>query len=158
MSNNSGGREGVWELSREEKLQLVNWLFSLEFDELNSRAKEQLAKAFPTAPEAMLQTARFHLYVDGKDAALDWIAELARFLQSPDQPPPSYGHSWHLLYQVYNWWQFCALLPEGKPGLQELVKEVRELIEEGSPDAALSTLKILEDSLDGNLDHPKFDA
>ena len=158
MANNSKRKKGVWNLSREDKLQLLNWLFSLETSELTALARERLATAFPTAPEEMLRTAEHHLYVDGKDAALNWIAELARFLQSPDAPPPDYGHDWDLLYHLYNWWQFRALLPEGKSQLLALTREARKFIEEGSLDAALTSLKAIEDSLDGNLDCPQIDT
>jgi hypothetical protein len=155
MGNDSEWRTGAWKLGQEERLQVVNWLFSLEFNEMISLARTRLREAFPNAPPEMLFTAEHHLFVDGKDDALLWIAELAVFRK--DSGPPSLGCTFMFLHHLYNWWQFRALLPEGKQGIRELVKEIRDLIEEGSPEAALGTLKILEESLDGNLDYPKFD-
>jgi hypothetical protein len=147
---------GVWKLTREQKLELVNWMFSLSMDERIARAQPKLAEAYPTAPEHMLRIAGFHLYVDGPDAVLNWLADLARFLRSTDGLPPDEGHTYDLMHHVYNWWQFCELLPEGKPGLQKIVKENRDLIEEGSPEAALGSVKILEEMIEGNLDFPQI--
>src|SRR5262245_396874 len=117
---------GVYKLRREEKLKLFQWLFSLEYSEWHALAQQRLAAAFPTAPKEMLHTAEHHLYGDGKDAALDWIADMALFLQSPDAPPPDLGVAFDLLHHLYNWWQFRDLLPEGKQGLLDIVKEARE--------------------------------
>ena len=147
---------GVQKLSREEKLKLVTWLFSLESSDLSALAQKQLTKAFPTAPKEMLRTAEFHLYVDGKGAALDWIADLALFLQSPSAEPPCLGNAFHLLYHLYNWWQFQELLPEGTQGLRDLVNDAKQFIAEGDPDAAIGALQMIEQSLDGNLDYPKI--
>jgi hypothetical protein len=158
MTNNANNEKGAWNPTRDEKLKLVNWMFSLQSSDLSALALNRLASAFPTAPEAMLHTAEHHLFVDGKDAALDWIANLAKFLQSQDELPPDYGRDWDLLYHLYNWWQFRALLPEGKPQLLQHIREAREFIEEGSLDAALGSLKAIEESLDGNLDCPQFDT
>jgi hypothetical protein len=147
----------VSKLSADEKLKLVNWMFSLPMQERLSLAQRHLAKAYPTAPEEMLLTARFHLYVDGADAVLDWLAETARFLQSADESPPNCGTTYHLLYHVYNWWQFESILPSGKLGLKEMVKEIHDLIEEGDPKTALGHVKILEEMIEGNVDVPKID-
>lgn len=105
----------------------------------------------------MIHTAEHHLFVDGKDAALAWIAELARFLQSDDSQPPHQGHDWDLLHHLYNWWQFRALLPDGKAELIQIAKEAQEFIKEGSLDAALASLKAIEESLEGNLNYPQIE-
>ena len=147
---------GVSKLSRDEKLELFQWLFSLECSELHALAQQRLAAAFPTAPKEMLHTAEHHLYVDGKNDALDWVADMASFLRSPDAPPPDLGVAFGLLHHLYNWWQFRDLLPEGKEGLLGIVKEAREFIKEGSPEAALHSLQLIEESLEGNVDFPKF--
>jgi hypothetical protein len=150
--------KGVWKLSREQKLELVNWMFSLPVEERLALARNQIAKAYPAAPVHMRRTAEHHLYVDGADSVLNWLADLARFLRSTGESPPDQGHTYDLMHHVYNWWQFCELLPEGKPGLQKVVKEIRELIEEGSPEAALGSVKILEEMIEGNVDFPKIDV
>jgi hypothetical protein len=156
MDNNPDRRTGAYKLSREERLAVVNWLFSLPWDDMIQLARVRLKKSFPTAPAEMLKTAEFHLYVDGKDDALLWLAELALFLKEDKAEPPSLAVAQQFLYHLYNWFQFRALLPEGKPGLLELVKEAKQLIEQGDHEAALGSLQCLEESLDGNLDYPQF--
>ena len=157
MDNKPDWRTGAYKLSREERLQVVNWLFALSWDEVSALAKKRLRASFPTAPPEMLKTAEHHLYVDGKDDALMWLAELGLFLKDNDAEPPSLGVSHQFMYHLYNWFQFRALLPDGKAGLLANVKEARQFIEEGTPEAALGSLKNLEEALDGNLDYPQFD-
>jgi hypothetical protein len=82
-------RSSAYRLSREERLQVVNWLFGLTWEEMSSLAKRRLRDSFPTAPPEMLHTAEFHLYVDGKEDALMWLAELGLFLKDNEAEPPS---------------------------------------------------------------------
>ena len=154
MDNKPDWRTGAYKLSREEQLAVVNWLFSIPFEEMIAIARLRLQKSFPNAPSKMIGCAEFHLYVDGRDDALLWLAELALFIKDENAEPPSLAVAWQFLYHLYNWFQFRALLPDGKPGLMELIKEARQLIKEGDAEAALGSLQCLEEALDGNLNYP----
>jgi hypothetical protein len=156
MDSNTDWRKGADKLSQEEQLEVVNWLFSLHWEEWSKLAATRLQKSFPTAPPEMLKTAQHHLYVDGKDDALLWLAELALYLKDPNAEPPSLAAAHRFLYHLYNWFQFRALLPEGKPGLLALVKETKQFVEEGDHQSALASLQSLEETIDGNLDWPQF--
>jgi hypothetical protein len=122
-----------------------------------SAAVEAFRRAYPDAPEAMIITAAFHVATDGIGAAVDWLAAVERFLQNPEAGL-DYGATWHLLYHLYNWQQFEALLPIGREGLRERLNDVRTLLEsEDDKVAALRVVKELLTSIDGDVTPPKFE-
>jgi hypothetical protein len=140
-------------LSREQRWELVQTL--LQRGHLRDEAKQALRQAYPNAPEAMLETAVFHLCVDGIGAAIDWLVDLELFLREPDRKL-DLGVTYHLLYHLYNWYQFSELLPDGKMGVLERLKEIKELVADGELEAILATVEELESMVEGSRDYPSF--
>jgi hypothetical protein len=55
----------------------------LQRSNLSSEAKHAFRQAYPNAPDDMLKTAVFHTYIDGIEAAIDWLVNLELFLREP---------------------------------------------------------------------------
>jgi hypothetical protein len=138
-----------------ESVRLMNALLSRP--DAASAARDALRRAYPDAPQAMIDTAAFHVATDGIAAAVDWLAAVERFLTSP-AAGLDYGATWHLLYHLYNWQQFEALLPIGRAGLLERLNDARVLLEsEDDKDAALHVIQGLLASFGGGLTPPKVE-
>src|SRR5262249_13052313 len=103
-----------------------------------------LHQAFPNAPPAMLSAAVFHVFTDGVAAAAGWLAALERFLREPGLGIDE-GATYHLLYHLYNWQQFQALLPTGKHGVLELLGDAKQFLSEGDPASVGRLLGQLEE-------------
>lgn len=101
----------------------------------------------------MIDTATFHVCVDGIDAALVWLASIEQFLQN-SKDGLDYGATWHLLYHLYNWQQFDALLPLGKSGIAEHLKDIKTFLDEENDIAAKETIDHLMKCLEGDLPSP----
>lgn len=140
-------------LSREQRWEIVRTL--LQRENLSVEAKQAFQQAYPNAPEKMLETAVFHTYVDGIGAAIDWLVDLEMFLRKPDRKP-AIGTTYHLLYHLYNWYQFHELLPDGKAGVLERLKEIKELIADGEIEAILTTVEEIEAMFKGSRNYPNF--
>lgn len=112
-------------------------------------------KAFPDAPQPMIDAGVHHAFVDGTDAALDWVADAERFLRDPN--PSEFlhdGRTWDAIYHLYGWVQFRALIPYGREGLKSYIDEIRQFIVENDAESALSSLHQLEELFDGDVDPP----
>ncbi len=140
-------------LSREQRWEIVRTL--LQRQNLSGEAKQSFQQAYPDAPEEMLETAVFHTYVDGIGAAIDWLVDLELFLREPDHKL-GIGTTYHLLYHLYNWYQFHELLPDGKAGVLERLKEIKELIADGEVEAILTTVEEIESMFKGSRNYPNF--
>ena len=140
-------------LSREQCWEIVRTL--LQRKNLSSEATEAFRQAYSDASEEMLKTAVFHTYVDGIGAAIDWLVDLELFLREPSREP-DINTTYHLLYHLYNWYQFHALLPNGRAGVLERLKEIRELVADGEMEAILATVEELESILEGGRNYPNF--
>ncbi|MEH2066534.1 MAG: hypothetical protein V7K50_30425 [Nostoc sp.] len=70
------------QFSREQRWEIVRTL--LQRSNLGSEAKQAFCQAYPNAPEEMLKTAVFHTYIDGIEAAIDWLVDLELFLREPN--------------------------------------------------------------------------
>ena len=117
-----------------------------------------LRAQFPHAPPSMLETAAFHVYVDGCEAALEFIAAAERMIRDPiHQTGPDFGVTTHLLYHVYNWHQFQALLPDAKPTLVDLAREIKKAVVEDDRPGIVKIAEVLESWLEGHLRTPDFD-
>jgi hypothetical protein len=79
----------------------------------------------------MINAAVHHIYVDGADAALDFIAGAEMFLRDPNDEWVGYGVTYELLYHAYNWHMFLTLLPEGTQELLDTVDDLKKTIEAG---------------------------
>jgi hypothetical protein len=140
-------------MKRDEALRLIDSLLARPDAIYDARCA--IAERFPDAPIEMIDTATFHLCVDGIDAALVWLATIEQFLQKPDNGL-DYGATWHLLYHLYNWQQFEALLPLGKLGIAKHLEDVIALLDASNPDAAKQTIVHLIECIRGDLESPGF--
>ena len=141
----------VWKLPRAEQLALIQALFARHDWTADGRAL--VKELYPSAPEPMVSTAAHHLYVDGAEALLRMLAALELSLRTR-QLKVDEGVASELLYHVYNWQQFQALLPGGLGELHGFVDEALEFVEEGDLEAVRSHLKEIKDRLDGHRDIP----
>jgi hypothetical protein len=147
------GKDTPKTLSREQRWEIVQTL--LKRKNLSEEAKQSFQQAYPNAPEEMLETAVFHTYVDGVGAAIDWLVDLELFLREPNRKP-NIGVTFHLLYHLYNWYQFHELLPDGQIGVLERLKEIKELIADGEIEAILTTVEEIEAMFKGSRNYPDF--
>lgn len=141
-------------MKRDEALKLIDAL--LARPNVIDDARTAFARRFPEAPKEMIETATFHVCVDGIDAALVWLASVEKFLQKPDDGL-EYGATWHLLHHLYNWQQFEALLPLGKSGIAGLLGNIKTYLDESNPDAAKQTIDDLLKCLSGDLKSPSME-
>ena len=88
-------------------------------------ARVTFRRKYPEATDQMISAAVFHLFTDGIDACVEWLADLERFLADPNHKL-CHGTSSHLLYHVYNWHQLESLMPHGKSAMHELIDEILE--------------------------------
>jgi hypothetical protein len=146
---------GVWGLTREENQQLAIAL--LQRADVRTDAEKAFRAGYPNAPGSMVQTAVHHVYNDGPDAVIRWLADAELFLRDPSHRLCS-GVTSDLLYHVYNWHQFQEILPVGKPGLVELLDDIKLFVDEGSLDAAKKTVDDLKEMLNGTVNYPDFDC
>ncbi|MEP1079207.1 hypothetical protein NDI52_27750 [Leptolyngbya sp. PL-A3] len=140
-------------LSREQRWEIVKTL--LQRDNLQDEAIQAFRQVYPNVPDEMLSTAVFHTYVDGIGAAIDWLVDLERFLQAPNRKL-NLGITYHLLYHLYNWYQFSELLPDGRTGMLERLKEIKELVADGELESILATVEEIESMLEGSRNYPNF--
>lgn len=114
---------------------------------------EALRRRYPAVPDTMVRTAAHHVYVDGPDAVLDFLADAELAIREPDHEI-GFGPSSDLLYHVYNWLQFRAILPEGKQDLLDLVEELKEYVHDKDWNAMDKTVQELDDILQGSRTPP----
>ena len=141
-------------MQRDNALQLIDALLSRP--NAIDDARSAFAKRYPDAPKEMIESATFHVCVDGIDAALVWLASVEQFLRDPDAGL-SYGATWHLLHHLYNWQQFDSLLPLGKSGIAEHLGDIKTFLDESNPDAAKQTIEHLLKCLTGDLEAPSIE-
>ncbi len=115
-----------------------------------------LRRAYPEAPPAMLEAAAFHLFTDGAPAAAAWLAALERFLRDPAGGFDD-GKTHHLLYHLYNWQQFQALLPAGREEVLELLGDAKQFLAEEDPQAVRRVLDSLEEMFRAGLRPPAIE-
>jgi hypothetical protein len=137
-----------------ETLELVTAL--VRRHDLTETAHAAFREAFPNAPSDMIDTATFHVAVEGAGVAWDWLADIERFLRQPNKGL-DYGVTWHLLYHLYNWQQFERLLPDGRAGMLKWVEQAKEFLAENDTAAVAAALKQLEEMLEGGLQPPSFE-
>ncbi|WP_107668627.1 hypothetical protein [Cyanothece sp. BG0011] len=136
-----------------EKLELIKAL--MERKDIHLEAKKAFRLAYPNAPDKMIDTAIFHIYVDGIHAALDWLTEAELFLQNPENTITE-GSTFHLIYHLYNWLQFKTLLQDTKEDIVEKLNDVKAALEDDDKDAAFELLEELKEQFNGGLNAPSF--
>ncbi|WP_224412352.1 hypothetical protein [Oscillatoria salina] len=61
-----------------------------------------------------------------------------------------------MIYHLYNWLQFTAILSDTDEDLVEKINDVKAAIEDDDKDAALNILEELKNKFEGNLESPNF--
>ena len=148
-------RNEIWSLSRGEQLALVQALFARPNWAGDGRGL--VKELYPSASDPAVSTGAHHLFVDGPDALLRMLAALELSLRTR-QLKVDHGVVWELLYHLYNWQQFEALLPGGSGELRQFVDEALQFIQDGEVEAARTHLEEMKDRLDGHRDVPSFEA
>jgi hypothetical protein len=116
----------------------------LQRADLWDAAHKAFKKRFPDAPQEMIDAAAYHVFTDGIGAALEWVASTEQFLRDPTKGI-DYGTTAHLLYHLYNWQQFEALLPIGRSGVVERLEDMKQFLAEGNTQAAERVRQTLEE-------------
>lgn len=101
----------------------------------------------------MIEAAIFHVFRDGVEAALDWVAAAERFLRNPDEGFDDRA-TWHAVYHLYNWQQFQALLPIGRHGVLDRLADIKLFLSEDNRKAAAAVVKQLEEMFRGDVQPP----
>lgn len=140
-------------MKRDDALTLIKAL--MERPHLVEDARQAFAEKYPGTPKEMIDTATFHVYVDGFDAGLEWLASIELFLRDPKRGI-SYGATWDLLHHLYNWQQFEALMPIAKCGITELLQDIKGQLAESNLNGAKEMVDDLIERIDGNLSAPDF--
>ena len=146
---------GIYAVPPQDRWKLAEALMSRPSRRSDGFAAIRLA--FPTAPEEMARTAAHHLYGDGPEAAVDFLAAAELMIREPSKDLDG-SATVHLAYHLYNWMQFRALLPEGRQEILDLVKQLREAVEENDMEFVRATLESLEDVVDGHRTSPDITA
>lgn len=146
-------RSGIYALDRKKRLELAMALLERTND--RDVAEAAFRRAYPTAPDSMIQAAVHHVFVDGPDAVAGWLADVELFLRDPNHRLCC-GVASEILYHLYNWHQLESLMPAGKPGMLELLDDIKLFAEEGSIDAVKRTVDDLKNMLNGTENNPEF--
>jgi hypothetical protein len=134
-----------------ETLELVHAL--LGRTEVPERAAAAFRQAYPDAPPHMIDAAVFHVFRDGIEAALDWVAAAERFLRDP-AARFDYGATSHAVYHLYNWLLLEALMPIGRGGMLDRLADINLFLSENNTKAAAGVVKQLEELLRGDVPPP----
>ena len=144
-------RTGIYALTPAQRRELA--LALLARPKRDSDGLEALRRRYPTVPDTMVRTASHHLYVDGPEAVMDFLADAELTIRDPHHDI-DVGPSTELLYHVYNWVQFRAILPEGRQDLLDLVEELKEYVQDKDWQAMSKTVQELDDILQGTRSPP----
>ncbi|WP_254509752.1 hypothetical protein [Anatilimnocola floriformis] len=144
--------KSVFDLTRDERQELAVAMMQRGVERL-ALAKKNFEQLYPAAPPEMIKAAVFHVYVDGTDAAVLWLAEMERFLRDPSRTLHS-GVTWDLIGHLYSWHMLEALMPAGKPGLLSMLDEISEFAKTGDYEAIPGAIEQIKEMLNGDEDPP----
>jgi hypothetical protein len=147
--------ESVFDLPREQRLELA--LSLLRRHQRGEDAEAALTAKYPSVPGEMIRTAVHHVYVDGPDAVISFLADAELAIRFSEYEI-GYGTTSELLYHVYNWLQFRAILPEGKADLLELLSQLEQAVQDDDRELIRATAKELREIVDGNRSAPDMDT
>ena len=111
--------------------QIDSILSSMSDEKFRDRARAALERQYPAASPEMIGKAFFHIYIEGLPAVLDWLNNIARFAENTAEL--NTGSTYHLLYHLYNWQQFCELMPKDITAVTNDLKELKTLLESRMP-------------------------
>lgn len=136
----------VWDLSDDQCLELGLALLARVNREEDGAAA--LRRTYPAAPDAMIDTAAFHVYVGGPPAVIAFLADAELAIRNPGHEL-DYGVTWNVLHHLYNWLQFWALLPDAKDTLLSIVNDLEESVKQGDHEELLKSLEELREVVKG---------
>ena len=119
-------------------------------------ARDTFRRKYPQATEPMISAATFHLFTEGINACVEWLADLERFLVDPEHKLCA-GTSSHLLYHVYNWHQLESLMPHGKQMMHDLIDEIIESAADNDVESIQRSAAEFKNILEGNDRPPTFE-
>lgn len=105
----------------------------------------------------MIDSAAHHVYVDGPDAVADFPADAELAIRNPAHEL-DFGVCFHVLDHLYNWFQFKALLPEGRPGLLELLSQTEQAAQDDDRGLLLASVAELRALLEADRSAPDFEV
>jgi hypothetical protein len=149
------GKRGIWGLSEDERLQLA--LALLARPRRIDDGREALRRRYPQAPDVMIDSATHHVYIDGPGAVVDFLADAELAIRGPDHEH-DYGVTFHLLYHVYNWLQFRALLPDARRDMLTLLDQIEQAVSEEDREFLLSSVAAFRSVLEGSRGPPDFET
>ena len=144
----------VYALNAQQKLALAVALMSRSDRTKDGRRAFQAA--YPGADAFMTSTAAHHVYTDGAEALIAFLADAELFLRDPTHQL-DYGVTSEVLYHIYNWLQFRELLPDGRTNLIELLAELKQFVTEDDREAIAATAAKIEEAIEGHRDYPQFE-
>jgi hypothetical protein len=137
----------------DERLAKVQFLLDNRDPEVDRAALRAL---HPAAPEEMINSAHYHIFTDGVDAAVDWLVAIHDFQRNPSRGLDS-GDTFHVLYHLYNWLQLQALMPEGRQDLVDIVAELKQAIEEDDLDFVKHVIGSLDEVVNAGRQPPQIE-
>ena len=146
---------GIYALSEVERRELA--LALLQRPDLHAAGRAAFRRAFPEAADEMVSTATHHVFGDAPPAMLAFLGDAELFLRDPERHQMSFGVVSEVLYHLYNWLQFRELLPDGRRNVLELLKEMKQFVDEQDLEAVKKTTEQLEEALGGSRDYPQFE-
>ncbi len=149
------GRPGIWPLSSDERLALARALLARPTRAADGRAS--LRRRYPSAPEAMIDSATHHVYVDGPEAVVDFLADAELAIRDPAHELDQ-GVAYHVLDHVYNWLQFRTLLPEAKTDMLALLDQIEEAVKDDDRDYLLASIAEFRRLLEATRNAPDFEV
>lgn len=154
-SSQSDDASGIYALSTDERRALALALLARPTRGADGLAAFQLK--YPAAPLEMTSTAAHHVYVDGPDAVIAFLADAELAIRNPNHEL-DYGTTWEVLYHLYNWLQFRAIIPDGTADVIALLKQMKQAVAEDDRDFIVSTAQELESVLEGSRQPPDVDT
>jgi hypothetical protein len=153
MTDDPSRQTNLYSLSANRRRELALALLARGNADVDGLAA--LRHRYPAAPDSMLHTAVHHLYVDGPQAVLDFLADAELAIQDPSHEI-GYGPASELLYHVYNWLLFRAIIPEGKADLLDLLAQLEHAVKDDDRELVLATVAELRDVIDGSRQPPEM--
>jgi hypothetical protein len=143
-----------YKLPDEEKLSLA--IGSMRRSDARASGLEVLKKRFPSAPQAMLDSAIFHLYLELPRALRDLLAQIELSITKPEGHL-HWGVTYEALYHLYNYLQLEALMPGAQQHLLDHVRDLKDCLTEKNLEGAVKVLEDIENHLEACIPPPDFD-
>lgn len=143
-------------LNPEQRLELAVAL--LRRDPLSRRdgSFEFVREHYPEAADELIHSIVHHLYWTLPSDLCDLMAYIELCFQDRAHHSHS-GLIYSVLYNLYNLMQAERLVPYGRQGVFDRLKEAKECLESDDREGALSTLNGLIESFESNERPPDFD-